>query len=525
MASNPKNGVLFPTGGGAIGVFAAQSVGNIGLVAAGSGVSLGAVPMAGVGAIAGSAVYGAYRSLSDGDATAVGAIGLGALGGTGVYLSIGGVGLAGGFGAVGLGLGAMAGLGGVVGLGAYGAAKLLDQGPKESHAQVFARMEEKICWQEAYIEALLELELDRFLRDEKLKRDFLLLEAEDDMLRMKEELQRQKRFKANSGSLLLADSLTLSSASEAVWIKVHTLKHHTSLVNSIVINPNNQTVASSADDKTIVLWDLNTGNCLYTWAQPDIILSVAFSPDGKLLMGAGLNQVISSWKLDDKSLLDSFFKSGSLQSHDGMIYAIAISGDGKTLGSGSADHTIRVWRCEPGSKLEKFKRTLLGHSDTVLSVALTQDGATLVSGSIDKTVRIWNLTGWAAPLVLAGHSAPVNCVAIHPGEQFAASGSGDSTIRFWGLPTGQHLQTLEGHHDGISHLVFSADGSMLVSSSKDGTVKFWQVFSEGNGSLDPKHLWTLPGNGPIALSSNGNVLICSGDRGELRVWSKAPIRG
>jgi len=212
-------------------------------------------------------------------------------------------------------------------------------------------------------------------------------------------------------------------------------------------------------------------------------------------------------------------------SHDGMIYAIAISGDGKTLGSGSADHTIRVWRCEPRSKLEKFKRTLLGHSDTVLSVALTQDGATLVSGSIDKTVRIWNLMGWAAPLVLTGHAAPVNCVAIHPGEQFAASGSADSTIRFWGLSTGQHLQTLEGHHDGVSHLVFSPDGTLLVSSSKDGTVKFWQVFSEGNGGVNPKHLWTLPGNGPIALSSNGNVLICSGDRGELCVWSKAPIRG
>jgi WD40 repeat protein len=290
-----------------------------------------------------------------------------------------------------------------------------------------------------------------------------------------------------------------------------------------VVSPDDQTVVSGADDRTIVLWNLKTGNSLYTWSQPDIILSVAISPDGKLLTGAGLSKIISRWNFNDKSLLDSFFKAGSTHSHDGIIYAIAISSDGKTLASGSADHTIRVWRFEIGCKLEKLKRTLLGHSDTVLSAALTKDGKTLVSGSSDQTVRIWDLTSWKAPLILTGHSAPINSVAIHPDEQIGASGSTDSTIRFWDLRTGKHLHTLEGHQGAVSHIVFRSDGRTLVSSSKDGTIKFWQIFSNDNETLEPKHLCTLPGKGPIALSSNGNVLICSGDRGVLQVWCKAPI--
>ena len=222
MASNPENSILFPAGGGAIGILAHQSVGSIGAVAAGSGIALGAVPMAGIGALAGSAVFGAYKALSDGDATAVGAIGVGALTGTGVYLSIGGVGLAGGFGAVGLGLGAITGFGGFVELGVYGAAKMLDRGAKESYSQVFSRMEEKISWQEAYIEALLELELESFLRDEKLKRDFLLLESEDDVLSIKEELQRRKLFEVNSTFFPLENSASLSSDAEGVWMALPT---------------------------------------------------------------------------------------------------------------------------------------------------------------------------------------------------------------------------------------------------------------------------------------------------------------
>lgn len=519
MVSNSNEGIALTAGGGVIGTLAYSSIGNVGLVGAGTGIAIGATPMVAGGVIAGSAVFGAYKAISERDATALGAVGVGALCGTGVYSAFGGVGIAGSFGAIGLGVGAMTTIGGIAGLAIYGAAKMLDRGSKESYAQVFSRMEDKISWQEAYTQALLELELNAFLRDEKFKREFLLLEAGDEIQRIKEELERRKLFKQNPDLFSFDDSVPSASDPEGAWIKVHTLKHHTSLVNSISISPDGQTVVSGSDDRTIVHWNLKTGNALYTWAQPDIVLSVAISPNGRLLVGAGVSKTISRWNLDKKLLLDSFSKFGFFHSHDGIIYAIAISADGKTLASGSADKTIRIWRCDTRPNFEKLKRTLLGHTDAVLSVALTKNGNVLISGSIDRTVRIWDLTSWKAPLILTGHSAPINSVAIHPDEQIVATGSADSTVRLWDLHTGKHLHTL-GQQSAVTSVIFSSDGRTLISSNKDGTIRFWQMSSDRHRQLDFKHLWSLPGKGPIALSPDGKTLLSSGDKGQLYVWRK-----
>lgn len=520
MSSNPNNQVIFPILGGVAGASISTTVGNVGLVGAGGGIALGLPPVAGAGVITGFAISGARIALSEGDATALVALGVGASFGTIVYSTVGGVGLAGSFGAFGLGLGSMTAFGGIVGLGIYGAAKMLDRGSKESYAQVFARMEDKISWQEAYIQALLELELEAFLREDKLKREFLLLEAGSEISTIKEEIERQKLFKQNPDLFSFDDSTPSPSDSDGVWINVHTLKHHSSLVNSIAASPDDQTVISGSDDRTIVHWNLNTGNALYTWAQSDIVLSVAVSPDGKWLAGAGVSRSIARWDLHKKSLLDTFFKIGFPRSHDGIIYAIAISADGKTLASGSADNTIRIWKCALRPDFDKLKRTLLGHTDTVLSVALTKDGSTLVSGSVDQTVRIWDTSIFKAPLILTGHSAPINSVAIHPHQAIVASGSTDSTIRFWDLRTGKHLYTLKGHENAVTSIAFSSDGRILVSASKDGMIKFWQMSVTNDGKLDFKRLWSLPGHGPIALSANGKTLICSGNRGQLQVWRK-----
>lgn len=520
MSPNFENRAILPVLGGVAGASISNTVGTIGVVGSFGGAALGLPVLAGAGAVTGFAISGACIALSERDPAALGAAGVGAFCGAGFYTTFGGVGIAWQFGTFGLGLGPMTVFGGVVGLGLYGAAKMLDRGSKESYAQVFARMEDKISWREAYIQALLELELEAFLREDKLKREFLLLEAGSEISRIKEELERRKLFLQNSDLFPTDDSTPSPSDSEGAWIKVHTLKHHTSLVNSIAISPDGQTVISGSDDRTIVLWDLRTGNALYTWAQPDIVLSIVVSSDGKWMAGAGVSNSISRWDLHKKSFLDTFFKAGFPRSHDGIIYAIAVSADGKTLASGSADNTIRIWKCDLRPDFDKLKRTLLGHTDTVLSVALTKDGNVLVSGSVDQTVRIWDLTTFKAPLILTGHSAPINSVAIHPNQAIVASGSTDSTIRFWDIRTGEHLYTLKGHKSAVTSIAFSSDGRILVSGSKDGAIRFWQILVHNDGTLDSKYLWSLPGYGPIALSANGKTLICSGDRGQLQVWRK-----
>ena len=100
------------------------------------------------------------------------------------------------------------------------------------------------------------------------------------------------------------------------------------------------------------------------------VTSVAISPDGQSLASGSVDRKITSWQLDTRKLVYTFFDLNSSYSHTGFVYSVAFSPDGKILASGSADKTIKLWGRYTGT----LKHTLNGHSDAVLSVAISSDG-------------------------------------------------------------------------------------------------------------------------------------------------------
>ena len=69
----------------------------------------------------------------------------------------------------------------------------------------------------------------------------------------------------------------------------------------------------------------------------------------------------------------------TLVGHSCMVLSVAFSPDGKTVVSGSRDNNIKLWSVETGQEI----KTLVGHSNYVTSVAFSPDGKTVVSGSGD----------------------------------------------------------------------------------------------------------------------------------------------
>ncbi|MGB7249102.1 MAG: WD40 repeat domain-containing serine/threonine-protein kinase [Phormidesmis sp.] len=59
------------------------------------------------------------------------------------------------------------------------------------------------------------------------------------------------------------------------------------------------TLAVGSEDKLLTLWDITTGECVATLAHDWGVSEIAFSPDGKTLITAGHDEVISIWDKDE----------------------------------------------------------------------------------------------------------------------------------------------------------------------------------------------------------------------------------
>lgn len=290
------------------------------------------------------------------------------------------------------------------------------------------------------------------------------------------------------------------------WQCVHTLEGHTNSVAAIAISPNGKRIASGSFDKTIRLWNANTGALLAKLTgHREPVLSLAFTPNGQQLVSASVDDTIRLWCVYTETLIYS------LQDHTDSVVnrSIAVTPDGQSIVSGSDDRTIKLWHLRTGKLFQTLREACV-----VTSIAISPDGQRLASGGSDNLIKLWNLSTGELEQTLKGHERDVNTVAFRPDGQQLVSGSSDGTVRLWNLPAASSL-TLSGHFDWVKAVAFSPSGSLVASGSGDRTVKLWDAET---GKL----LHTLSGHlkavNAIAFAPDDRTLVSgSGDR-TVKIW-------
>ena len=151
-------------------------------------------------------------------------------------------------------------------------------------------------------------------------------------------LTGRKNFKATTETAIARCTGTENTTlPETFTIESYT--GHSGGVYSCAISHDNKFIVSGSSDKTLKVWDSETGNCIRT-----------------------------------------------LSGHSVGVSSCAISHDNKLIVSGSSDNTLKVWDSETGNCI----RTLSGHSDWIRSCAISHDNKFIVSGSDDKTLKVWD---------------------------------------------------------------------------------------------------------------------------------------
>jgi WD40 repeat protein len=349
------------------------------------------------------------------------------------------------------------------------------------------------------------------------------------------------------------DGQTLASGSDDGTVKLwnvatetcqQTLTGHTNRVGGVAFSPlppdsaiggsatgdsttGDIVLASSGDDRTIRLWQPQTGQCLKTMAgHRDNVRAVRFSwnqPDYSTspslwLVSASEDQTLKIWEVDTGKCLKT------LAGHTANVGAIAVSPTQNLIASGSADQTIRLWDSLTGrclKTIQGYARFVLGVDFRPLSSSPSSGPSAspsisiLASSSADHTITLWDVNTHQPVQTLHGHSYWVWDLAFSPDGTTLASTSFDRTLKLWDVQTGRCLQTLYGHTHWIWDVAFNPSGDVLASSSSDGSIRLWSVpTGQCLQVLDSQSRHVLA----IAFNASGRFLAGGDDACALKLW-------
>ncbi len=194
--------------------------------------------------------------------------------------------------------------------------------------------------------------------------------------------------RVNSVHVTPDGKLTVSGGSDRlikVWdlqtgSELQTLSGHTNAVNQIEITTDGRFIVSASEDKTVKIWDLPTGKLLQTLSGHESGVKVVNVSPNNQILASGADDQIMIWNVATGQRLRTLPQSKSTRS-------LTFSKDGKYLLSAHADGTIKLWDWQKGTLL----KTVRVHSDSVGAIVICPNNRTLVTGSMDHRIEIWKM--------------------------------------------------------------------------------------------------------------------------------------
>jgi len=297
-----------------------------------------------------------------------------------------------------------------------------------------------------------------------------------------------------------------------------TLSGHRGWVTSIATTYEQSNIlVSGSRDKSVMVWELTPEGEQVGYARRGLrghgetIQDVALSSDGNFALSGSWDKTMRLWDLNTGSSIRTF------KGHAKDVNSVAFSADNRQIVSGSRDRTVKLW-----NTLGECKYTIVEdmHTDWVSCVRFSPSAKMplIVTGGWDKLVKVWNLSTCKLRTNLVGHTGVVYTTAVSPDGSLCASGGKDSTAMLWDVNDGKHLYSLDAGST-INALTFSPKNYWLCAAT-DTAIKVWdlenkEILDELTSAMPAKSgipwcvclSWSCDGNTLYAGSTDGNIYV------------------
>jgi WD40 repeat protein len=255
---------------------------------------------------------------------------------------------------------------------------------------------------------------------------------------------------------------------EAIPWTVQVLAGHEDRLRDIAVSEDGLRVASSSADRTLRIWDAQTGEILFTFpGHAGWVEGVTFSPDSRFAVSASRDDTVRLW---------------NVAGHTGSVNGIAFSRDGQRLATASGDRTVRIWNVESG--LPSLSRVLAGYDEAVYRVAFSHDGTLLATADYDSEARLWDLASGKEVRRFVGHRDQLRDVAFDASGTLLATASADGTARLWGIDGGVEPAASVSHAGGqVFSVIFDPRGDAFVTAGEDGFIRRWDFTGNPLGRI------------------------------------------
>ncbi|XP_060551694.1 lissencephaly-1 homolog [Ruditapes philippinarum] len=180
---------------------------------------------------------------------------------------------------------------------------------------------------------------------------------------------------------------------------VKTFTGHREWVRMVRVNQDGSLLASCSNDQTLRVWVVATKDCKAELREHEhVVECLAWAPEGAcpaineaagidnkkgrsgpFLVSGSRDKTIKMWDISTGLCLFT------LVGHDNWVRGLVFHPGGKFIISASDDKTIRVWDI----KNRRNQKTLDAHQHFVTSLDMHRNSPYVISGSVDQTVKVW----------------------------------------------------------------------------------------------------------------------------------------